>query len=162
MDLHTLLALGKEFLVLIVVFAALLTYAVMRGRRALISFILGLYIALLISIKFPYYAAIHDLAGGKGINDSISTIIVFTVFTLIGAFLFEKIISYEYGERPLESITKKVILAVLGTMLLMAYSYHVLPVTSIIDPGSAVSALFAPSQYFFWFLVTPLIGLFFV
>ena len=59
-------------------------------------------------------------------------------------------------------VAKKAILVVLATILVMAYSYHVLPVTSLIDPGSAVGALFAPPEYFFWLMIAPLVGLFFI
>jgi hypothetical protein len=44
----------------------------------------------------------------------------------------------------------------------MAFSYHVLPVTSIIDPGSAINRLFGPAEYFFWLMIIPFIGLFFI
>ena len=42
------------------------------------------------------------------------------------------------------------------------YSYHALPVTDLITPGSPIQALFAPEQHFFWWLLIPLIAIFFV
>lgn len=161
MDISAALAFLRDFLVLIVVFGALLAYAVVRGRRALIALILGLYVALLVSLKFPYYDAIF--ASMSGASTTMLTILVFAVFTGIGTFLFERLLADEYDDEPaLSGIAKKASVAVLGTILVMAYSYHVLPVTALVDPGAAVGALFAPEQYFFWFLVIPLAGLFFV
>ena len=136
-------------------------YAVLRGNRALICLILGLYIALLISLKFPYYDTLRALLARTDGTASIVTIIVFVIFTALGAILFERLFPRDYRDMY-EGIPKKILLAVLATILVMSYSYHVLPVTSIIDPGSAVSALFAPAQYFFWLMIIPLIGLFFV
>lgn len=162
MDVHTILSIAKEFLVLILVFAVLFGYAIIRGKRALASLILGLYLALLISLKFPYYEAIYNLTTRGGNTVSILTIIIFVVFTGISAILCEHLLWHDYEESRFEGISKKIILAILGTILVIAFSYHVLPVTHIIDPGSAISTLFAPPQYFFWFLIIPLVGLFFV
>lgn len=162
MDIFQILLLGKEFLILILVFGALLAYAVVRGKQALVSLILGLYIALLISLKFPYNEAIYNLTAREGNTVPILTIIIFAVFAGISTILFEHLLSSKYKENTFESISKKVILAILGTILVMAYSYQVLPITSIIDPGSAIGTLFAPPEYFFWFLVIPLAGLFFM
>lgn len=161
MDISTLLSFVKEFLILICVFGALLAYAIVRGKRALISLILGLYVALLISIEFPYYERIFALvAENGGRAEAIVTIVIFALFTGIGATLFERLLSYEYEETAFEGLPKKIMIAALGTILIFAYSYHVLPVTSIIDPGSSISFLFAPQEYFFWMLIVPLVGLF--
>jgi hypothetical protein len=158
MDLSYILLLAKEFLVLIVVLAALLAYALARGNRALISLILGLYIALLISLKFPYYDALRGIAAERG---AAVTIGLFAIFTALGTVLFERLLPRDYGDMY-EGIGKKTILVVLATVLVMAYSYHVLPVTSIINPGSSISALFGPPEYFFWLMLLPLVGLFFI
>src|SRR3989344_144194 len=161
MDVPTLLSYAKEFLVLILVFGALLAYAAVRGNRALVTLILGLYIALLISLKFPYYDALYNLLSRGGSSSSVVAVILFALFTGCGTILFERLLPRDYGEMY-GGVAKKAILVALATILVMAYSYHVLPVTSIIDPGSAVGTLFAPPQYFFWFLLAPLIGLFFI
>ena len=88
--------------------------------------------------------------------------LMFAVFTALGTILFEKILSRLLDETAFEGIWKKLVLAVLGTTLLMAYSYHVLPVTQFIDPGTQIAQVFAPQAYFFWWLILPLLGLFFV
>jgi len=160
MDFSSVLGLVREFLVLILVFGALLAYAVVRGKRALISLILGLYVALLISLKFPYYEVVFNLVERTGKSDTIFTILIFAVFTGIAALLFERLTADEYEESAFEGLTKKAAAAVLGTVLIMAYSYHVLPITTLFDPGVTVNTLFAPEEYFFWLLVVPLMGLF--
>lgn len=161
-DVYPILSIAREFLVLILVFGALFAYALLRGKHALTALILGLYLALLISLKFPYYNAIYDLVARGGKTTPILTIAIFAVFTGMGTFLFEHLLWHDYEESAFEDISKKVILALLGTVLVMAYTYHVLPVTTIFDPGSSVAMLFAPPEYFFWLMLLPLIGLFFV
>ena len=160
MDIATALSFLREFLLLILVFGALLAYSVVRGKRALISLILGLYIALLVSLNFPYSERLYAFAGEGERAQAIAAIVLFALFAVLGSFLFERLLSYEYEESAFEGISKKALVAALGTMLVFAYSYHVLPVTTLIDPGSSISFIFAPEEYFFWMLIIPLVGLF--
>lgn len=152
--------LTKELAVLLIIFGALLAYAVVRGQRALLSLVLGLYIALLISVEFPYYAS---LTGATSLmSETAIRMFLFAVFTAFGSFLFERLLSRLLDETALEGVGKKVILSILATTLVMSYSYHVLPITDMIDPGAKIGALFAPQEYFFWWLLLPLVGILFV
>ncbi len=160
MDVDTILSFFREFLLLIVAFGSLLAYSIVRGKRALISLILGLYLALLISLNFPYAERLYALAPEGKHGEAIAAIVLFALFTGLGALLFERLLSHEYEESAFEGLSKKVLVAGLGTVLIFAYSYHVLPVTTLIDPGSSISFLFAPEEYFFWMLIVPLAGLF--
>lgn len=163
MDFQAALSLIREFLVLILIFSALLAYAIVRGRRALLALILGLYTALLLSLKFPYYEQLFALTAREGNTDAILTIVLFAVFTGASAFLFERLLSVNTNEEsPFEGIGKKGLLALLGTVLVIGYCYHVLPVATLIDPSARIDMLFAPEQYFFWLLIAPLVGLFFI
>lgn len=153
---------AREFLVPIVIFGALLTYVIIRGRRALTALILGLYLALLISLKFPYYENLYAALGQEGEVGPVLTILIFVLFTSIGAVLFERLLYADDREGAFESIVRKIILAALGAIIIIAYSYHVLPVTRFVDPGSATGAFFAPPEYFFWLMLIPLVGLFLV
>jgi len=150
----------RELIVPLLVFGALFVYSIIRGQRALTSIILSLYISLLVSLEFPYYELLYQkltFASKEGIN-----MVMFAIFTALGTILFEKILSRLLDETAFEGIWKKLVLAILGTTLLMAYSYHVLPVTQFIDPGAQIAQVFAPQSYFFWWLMLPLLGLFFV
>jgi hydrogenase-4 membrane subunit HyfE len=83
----------------------------------------------------------------------------FALFTAFGSILFERLLSRLLDESAIEGIGKKVILSILATALVMSYSYHVLPITNLIDPGARIGALFAPQEYFFWWLLLPLVGI---
>ena len=161
MDFASTVTLLQESLVLILVFLGLLAYAIIRGRQALISLILGLYLALLISLKFPYYDSILNASQTDRISDALLIIIVFVIFAAIGTFLFERLMGNDFDEGAFESFHTKILLAIGGATLIMAFSYHVIPITTLIDPGTPVSALFAPPENFFWWLIVPLIILFF-
>ncbi len=161
MDFQSVFSLAKEFLVLIVVFGVLLGYAVIRGNRALITLTLGLYLALLISLKFPYYDAVYRIAGAGEHGAPIVAVLAFAAFAVLATLFFGRLLPRDYAE-AYESVPKKFILAALTTALVMALAYNALPATALIDPGASIGALFGPPEYFFWLLLAPLVGLFFI
>lgn len=160
MDLQTITASLLEAIVPIVVFLSLLLFTMVRGRRALTSLILGLYFALLMSLTFPYYETIFSLVADEFIPDTILSVLIFAGFTTGGSLLFDRILFHRPDETAFQAMNKKVVLALLGTILVMAFSYHVLPITSLVESASPVNTLFAPHEYFFWWLIIPIIGLF--
>lgn len=161
MDFHAILGYLQSALMPLVTFFALLSYSMLRGRRAITSLILGLYFALLISLKFPYYERVSH-AFGSLLGSAALSIVVFAVFTILFAVLMDRLLFYRVDETAFQAFGKKLALAILATILVMLYSYHVLPITTIVNPGYPANVLFAPPEYFFWWLIVPLIGLFFL
>lgn len=153
MDAHTILVFLKEILFLLVVLGVVLGYGMMRGRQSLINLILALYFALLLSLEFPYYDHIADTALIK--------IAVFGIFTFLSLLVFNRLMPRDY-ESAFEGIGKKLLYALLATVLVMIFSFHVLPVTELITPGSPLQTLFGSAEYFFWWLLVPLVFLFLI
>jgi hypothetical protein len=159
MDTNDLIILLKESVFMLTVFGVLLFYAMAKGRYALVNVIFALYLALLISIRFPYYDAV---ASGGGQSAAITKILIFIAFTVVGAVLFRRHIPGDDYELAFQHFGKKLLLAAMGTVLVMVFSFHALPVTDIITPGTPIQSLFAPAEHFFWWLILPLAALFFV
>jgi hypothetical protein len=159
MDTSAILGFLNESLFMIIVFGVFITIALKKGRQTVTNVILGLYLALLISIEFPYYDAILGSASSPK-SESILMLVVFTVFTVLATLLFVRILPREYSETSFEGFGKKFLLASAGTVLVMAYSYHALPVTDLITPGSPINYLFASSQSFFYWLIAPIVVLY--
>lgn len=159
MDTSAILGFLHESIYMIVVFAVFLFFAFKKGRQTVTNIILGLYLALLISIQFPFYGAI--LGGASDAKtESILMLVVFAGFTLAGTLLFHRILPREYDERTFEGFKQKLLLAAAGTVLVMAFSYHALPVTDLITPGSPIQSLFGSEDSFFYWLVVPIIILY--
>ncbi len=159
MDTDSIISLLKESVLLLSVFGVLLLYAMAKGRYALINVILALYLALLISLKFPYY---DQIAEGSGEGTAVAKILIFLSFVVAGTFLFRRHIPGDDYEPAFYRFWKKLLLACMGTVLIMIFSFHALPVTEIITPGTPIQALFASADNFFWWLVLPLFALFLV
>lgn len=159
MDTDAALSLLKESAFVLAVFGVLLAYAFIRGRQAITNLILGLYLALLITLEFPYFDAIlGNVADAR--TQSMVMIGIFLIFTVLATLLFSRLLPREYDEGTFEGAGKKLIFALAATILVMAYSYHALPVTEFVDPGSPIQSLFAPEQGFFLWLLAPLAILF--
>ncbi len=153
MDTGSLLTVLRESLFLVVTFSAFLMYAMMKGRYALINLIFGLYLALLISLEFPYYGTL---------DGAFAKIAVFVAFVIAGAILFRRHIPGDDYEAAFQGFGKKLILAALASILIMIFSFHAFPATEVIDPGTPIQSLFAPQENFFWWLILPLVFLFFL
>ncbi len=161
MDYGSIVAYIQSALVPLITFVVLLMFTMVRGRRAIISLILGLYFALLLSLKFPYYAKFNGVLGNM-LSESTISILVFVLFVLLSSLLMNRLLFYRIDEGAFQSFPKKILLALMATILVMTYSYHVLPITNLVNPGEPASMLFSPNGYFFWWLVLPLVGLFFL
>ena len=157
MDLALLSALLQESIVLIVLFAGFLLFAMVRGRQSLINIIMGLYIGLLLSMVFPYTDRLADSTG----SETAVSIILFVLAAGAASLLFGRLMPSEFSERAFESFGKKLLFAAAGTVLVLAFSYQVLPLSEYIDPGP-IKALFVNENSLFWWLLLPLVILFFL
>lgn len=159
MDTISALGLIQESAYMLAVLTGFLFFALRKGRQTVTNIILGLYLALLISIEFPFYDVLLNNTSSAQ-SSSILMLIVFTSFTIITTLLFQRILPREYDERVFEGLGRKLLLATAGTALVMTYSYHALPVTDLISPGSPIQYLFGSEQSFFYWLLFPLIILY--
>jgi hypothetical protein len=160
MDWNIVTEVVSEFAYLLVVFSVMWCIAVFRGRQAIMNLIFGLYLALLISIQFPYYDQIFGALAGAGL--ATGKLIIFGLFTLLATWLFARVMPDEFQERKLETMHKKVLLAASATVLVMIFSFNVLPVTDFLTPGTPIQSIFGPESYFFAWLMLPLVILFFI
>lgn len=158
MDTSHVVSFLHESLYLIIVLGVFLFFALTRGRQTVTNIILGLYLALLLSLEFPFYDAFLSNIGSG--SESVLRLALFAFFALVSTWLFARILPREYDERAFEGFGRKLLLALAGTILVMIFSYHVLPITDFITPGSPINTLFGSEGTFFWWLLAPLVILF--
>ena len=122
----------------------------------LINIICGLYLALLINIQFPYFDTMFsDLKQPEVI--ATAKLVVFIITLVLTTLLFKRIMPSEFLENKFESFHKKIALAIGATILVMIFSFNILPVTEFLTPSSPIQSIFAPHEYFFWWLLVPLV-----
>ncbi len=159
MEISAIMSFIQESLYLIIVFAVFLIFAIKKGRQTVTNIILGLYLALLISKEFPFYDSIFNSTTSPQ-SEAVVMLVIFMFFTLVATMLFARILPREYDEGPMQGLGRKILLALGGTILVIIYSYHVLPVTEFIHPGSPINYLFSSADNFFYWLLVPLLILF--
>ncbi len=161
MDTTSILHFLSESVFLLVVLGIFFAISLWRGRQTLINIICALYLTLLLTSQFPYYdKVLNGLNGTSAI--AAAKLVLFVAITIITTLLFKRIMPEEYREGKFESFGKKIILAASATILVMIFSFNILPVTEFLSPGTPIQALFAPQEYFFGWLLVPLVALFFM
>ena len=159
MDTSFFLDFLSEIAYFLIVFGFLFGFSLIKGRQAIINLIFALYLALLVSVEFPYYELVLGSLGGA-VSIAAAKMFIFLVFTVLATILCFRIMPSEFRESKFDSFTKKMTLSLCATVLVMIFSFHVLPVTEFLTPGTPIQSLFAPAEYFFWWLIFPLIALF--
>lgn len=159
MDTSFFLNFLSEITYFLIVFGVLFMLAIVWGRQAIINIIVALYLALLISIEFPYYDQLLGSVSGA-VSISVAKLSFFVFLAFLATILCFRIMPDKFREMRFESVGKKFIHALCGTALVMAFSFNVLPVTEFLTPGTPLQSLFAPHEFFFWWLILPLIALF--
>lgn len=155
--LGTALSFATDFFVVIALFVFFAGFAFIVGMNALTSLIISLYGAYALYIFFPY----SEMVLGWGSTPLLSLSLavgLFVFFSAIFYFTLRRIVSAEYilGGRHFTVG----VLAFLTTTFIIVLLYHVFPVRDIYSFTPALDALFAPKQFFFWWFVAPLAGLF--
>jgi len=75
-----------EISYLLVVFMLFMIWATIRGRQAMINLIIGLYLALLLLVEFPYTSYLTDNLGSS-LAQSVGKLMLFAVFTILMTWL---------------------------------------------------------------------------
>lgn len=161
MDFQDLVHFLYECIYFLIVFGVFTLLVIVKGRQALVNVIVGLYFALLLSMTFPYYELLFSWTD-SAMTTAILKLAIFVVFAALAVWLFHRIMPREFLERKFESFGKKLLLTLSATVLVMIFSFNVLPVTEFLDPGTPLQTLFGAEEYFFWWLVAPLVVLFLV
>lgn len=159
-DWSYLADLASELTYLLAIFGVFFLIALWKGRQAIINIIVGLYLGLFVTLEFPY----TDLLAARidsATMLAIAKLALFTFMTTLATIIVVRVMPDEFREKRLESLPKKLLLVGAATVLVMVFSFHGLPVTELLTPGTPIQSLFAPEQYFFWWLIMPLAALYF-
>lgn len=144
----------SDFLIIIVLVAFFVLFSRYIGRGPFVGILLALYAAYALYVAFPY---------GSMLPTAPATTALFTHIGLYAAFV---VLFYIILRRVVVSdflyigIFGLVILSFLAAGFLLALAFNVFPVSSVYSFTAPVAALFEPKQYFFWWFIAPVVGLF--
>ncbi|MES2668513.1 MAG: hypothetical protein V4644_02405 [Patescibacteria group bacterium] len=153
--LNDVTAFIGNFLVLLILAAILFFFALRAGRALLVSLILALYVGFALFTVFPYKELL--IVGDTSLVRAICGIALFGSFTLFPYLLLRRVSST--GSMRINPVALGLLALATGGFVL-ALGYHVLDIASVIPLTPSLDALFAPDQYFFWWFVAPLAGVY--
>ena len=153
MDLSSVFLVLYESAFVLGVFLLSLLFVIFIGRQQMVNLIFGLYFGLL----FTYTAPFSDNADLGNLWLSIA---IFLAATTGATVVTGKLMPEPFREKKFESLGKKLFLACAATILVVLFSFHVIPVQDIVNISSPVRNLFASEAAFFWWLIAPFILLY--
>ena len=151
-------ALIGNFLILVILTGVMIGFSYYGGRGGIISLLMSFYAGYAIYLIFPYTTAIVN-AGGAALLKAILSVILFILSIIIPYLFINRLIKGGFG---ILSFVPRFVLSFLAACFLLALAYHVFNVTHIYTFPEPMNSLFAPDQYFFWWFIAPLLGLFFL
>lgn len=148
--------LTGDFVAVLAILVALFLFAWYVGRGPFVSLLLSLYGAFAVYSLFPYMAYLPSTpaltaflaAGALYATLALAFYIVLRRF-IVSEFLYIGVLSL-------------LALSLLGAGFILAIAYHSFGLAAVLHLPTAVSGLFAAKQYFFWWFIAPLVGLFFL
>lgn len=150
-------AITTDIIIIFVVFISLFVFSIWYGKSNSVSFLISLYIGILTFLSFPYLEESTLLKNSEA-QITLSHIAIFLIGVSIIHSIVRRVIFTEYpSKKPLKYIEAG-ILSGAATLLLLAFAYHTIPLATLYDFGDSIDNLFS-SQYFFWWLVAPIVAL---
>lgn len=150
--LNFLTGIYTDFFAVIVVTLIVAGFAFYFGRNRLMPFIAGMYAGVPLYVFSPFHSPL--------LQDPYIAISLYIFFVLISFLAFSGLSAF-MASAP-RSFIRVGIVALLTAGALLAIGMHILPLEQIYPFNAATQALFASSQSFFWWLIAPLVGLFFL
>ena len=156
---HTALSLwsmGAAFLIVIILFALFFLFAQYVGRAPFVSVLLAFYSAYALYLVFPY---LSYLPSDPPIAALLAHVGVYAALSFAFFIILRRFIVSDFLYIGLFGI---IILSLLAAGFLLALAYHTFAVTGVYHFTPAIDAFFAPEKYFFWWFISPAVGLFFL
>ena len=153
-------SLSVDVVIIIAVFVSLFGFAVVYGKRRIMTFIMSLYLTYGLFIVFPYANKLTGFVSEETFSPLTLGVSVFSVLFFVIYIILNDIICAEFTTEGVRRWVEAGTLSAVATALIFAFSYHVLPIEEIYNFGDQIDVLFSSEQSFFWWLAVPLLGIF--
>jgi hypothetical protein len=147
-------SVANDFLIVIILLAALFLFARYVGRGPFVALLISLYAAYAPYSIFPYTSY---LPATTPLITFLSHAGLYAAFVFIFFLILRRVIVSDFLYIGMFGL---IILSFLGAAFLIALASHVFLIAPIYHFTPAISALF-PAQYFFWWFAAPAAGLLF-
>jgi len=145
----------NEFLIVIILLALFFVFAKYIGRASFVALLIAFYAAYAPFIIFPYTSILPTT---PALTAFLAHISLYVALVVIFFIILRRVISSDFiyiGHFGL------LVLSFLGAAFLIALASHVFLISSVYHFTPAISAIFSPDKYFFWWFSGPALGLLF-
>ena len=155
---HTALSVwtvANDFLILLIPLIILFLFAWYVGRGPLVALLLSFYAGYALYAIFPYFSFFPV---APPMTAFLSHVGLYAVLVFLFYLVIRRVVVSDFlyiGPFGL------VLLALAGTVFLVALASHVFLIGSLYQFTPQVAALFVPDKFFFWWMSAPIIGLLF-
>lgn len=146
------IAFSTDFFAFLVVAGLILGFAFYFGRDRILALIAGIYAAVVLYQAFPYASILP--------NSSAPVLIALFIAFVVAGWLAFSGMSFFLAKSE-SGLLGTAILSAATAGLLIAVGIHVLPLEQLYTFSVPTKALFESAEMFFWWLVAPLVALFF-
>lgn len=146
----------ENFLVFIILVTVLLAFAYRAGRSAFFALILSLYAGYALYSVFPYAKQFVPAGASAMVAFAVSA----GLYIAMTGLVYVVMRRFASGSLATLHPLPLIVLTLLTAGFLMALGYHLFNIATIYRFPMALHDLFAPSQYFFYWFIAPLVGLF--
>ena len=156
---HTALTVwngASDFLIVLILLSVFFLFAWYVGRGPFVAVLLAFYAAYALYAMFPY---ISYLPTAPAMMALLAHVGLYAGLTILFYIILRRVVVSDFLYIGLLGL---IALSFLGAAFLLALAYHVFAISSVYTFTPAISVLFAPQHYFFWWFVAPAIGLFFL
>lgn len=147
---------ASDFLIILVLLTAFFLFAWYVGRGQLVAVLLAFYCAYALFATFPYASYLPTAPALTALFAQVGL-----YAALVGLFyiILRRVVVSDF---LYVGVLGLAVLSFLGAAFLIALAYHVFPVAPVYTFTPALDILFAPASYFWWWFISPAIGLFFL
>jgi hypothetical protein len=146
-----------NFLAFLVIGVALFVFGFKAGKGNLISFTLSLYVGFALYTIFPYFSLLVNTSTTKS-TLLVLKIILYAVLSFVSYLILRRFSGKDFFGR---GHLATVVISFLVSGFIIAVLYHTFGAKSVYPFTPSIDQLFAPSQYFFWWFIAPLVAIFF-
>jgi hypothetical protein len=144
----------SDFLIVLVLVLAFILFSRYIGRGPFVGLILSFYTAYALYAAFPYQSI---LPTAPAMTAVVTRVGLYLGLVLLFYIILRRIVVSDFLDIGSFGI---ILVSFLAAALLLALAYQVFNVTEVYHFTPAIDMLFAPKPYFFWWFLSPAIGLF--
>lgn len=153
---HSVWSSASDFLIILILLVAFFLFAYYVGRGPLVGLLLSFYAAYAFYRAFPFLDSLPSAPASTALWANVG---LYTAFVFVFYVILRRVVVSDFLYIGVFGL---IALSFLGSAFLIALAYHVFPVADIYTFTPAIATLFSPAKFFFWWFISPAVGLFFL